>query len=279
MASPSALNSGVGFEPGQSTARKGVGWDATFHEPEARGCREPLTMDRSYRFERRPAQRARDLTRLIEIERACFPEKLAYLRSELYRFLRAPNATCKVAEDRETREGVGFVIVSWRKGCKVGYVQTIDVDPKARGNGLGRLLLETAERVMAERGLSKSILQVYLRNNSALGLYLKEGYTIRRVRTRYYANSFRGARDALEMVKELEPLAPTALTATPGAPSLAGGGESALHTTGIPLDFARGVLGAAPPIAGGQVGTLGPLARDAPWGGAPFRRSGRGGGF
>lgn len=218
MASPSGLNSVAGLEPGQSTARKGVGWDATFHKPEARGCREPLRMDRSYRFELRPAERARDLTRLLEIERACFPEKLAYLRSELYRFLRAPNAICKVAEDRETGEVVGFVIVSWRKGCKVGYVQTIDVDPKAQGNGLGRLLLETAERVMAERGLSKSILQVYLRNNGALGLYLREGYTIRRVRTRYYANSFRGARDALEMVKELEPLAPTRLT-MPAQPS------------------------------------------------------------
>jgi ribosomal protein S18 acetylase RimI-like enzyme len=148
---------------------------------------------------------------MFEIERACFPDKLAYLRSELYHFLRAKNAHCVVAEDRDTGRVEGFLIVSWRKGCQVGYVQTIDVHPAAQGNGLGRLLIETAERVMAERGLTKSILQVYLRNNAALRLYLKEGYTIRRVRTKYYHNAYRGARDALEMVKDLEPLAPTAL--------------------------------------------------------------------
>jgi ribosomal protein S18 acetylase RimI-like enzyme len=175
-------------------------------------------MDRSYRYELRVAERARDLTRMVEIERACFPEDLAYLRSELYHFLRAKNAHCVVAEDRDTRRVEGFVIVSWRKGCKVGYVQTIDVHPGAQGNGLGRLLLETAERVMAERGLTKSILQVYLRNNTALLLYLKHGYTIRRVRARYYANSFRGARDALEMVKDMEPLPPTRLTVPDVAP-------------------------------------------------------------
>jgi [ribosomal protein S18]-alanine N-acetyltransferase len=171
-------------------------------------------MDRTYRFELRPAERARDLTRMVEIERACFPPDLAYLRSELYHFLRAKNATTLIAEERETKRMAGFVIVSWRKGCKVGYVQTIDVDPAEQGNGLGRLLVETAERVMAERGLTTSILQVYLRNNTALMLYLKEGYTIRRVRSKYYLNSYRGARDALEMVKELAPMAPTVLTTT-----------------------------------------------------------------
>jgi ribosomal-protein-alanine N-acetyltransferase len=170
-------------------------------------------VDRSYRYNIRLAERARDLSRMVEIENACFPEKLAYLRSEIYHFLRAKNAHCVVAEDRDTGVVQGFLIVSWRKGCAVGYVQTIDVHPEAQGNGLGKLLIETAERVMAERGLTKSILQVYLRNNPALRLYLKEGYTIRRVRTKYYHNSYRGARDALEMVKELKPLAPTALTA------------------------------------------------------------------
>jgi len=178
-------------------------------------------VDRSYRYDIRPAERARDLTRMVEIERACFPEKLAYLRSEIYRFLRAKNAHCLVVEDRETHRVEGFLIVSWRKGCAVGYVQTIDVHPDAQGNGLGRMLIETAERVMAERGLTKSILQVYLRNNPALALYLKEGYTIRRVRTRYYANSFRGARDAIEMVKELAPLPPTSLTSPPPAEATA----------------------------------------------------------
>ena len=195
-------------------------------------------MDRTYRFELRPAGRARDLTRMLEIERACFPPDLAYLRSEIYHFLRAKNATTLIAEDRETRRMAGFVIVSWRKGCKVGYVQTIDVDPAEQGNGLGRLLVETAERVMAERGLTKSILQVYLRNNTALMLYLKEGYTIRRVGSKYYLNSYRGARDALEMVKDLVPLPPTVLTTTlapatelvptaprPGASASASAGE------------------------------------------------------
>lgn len=164
-------------------------------------------------YEMRGAQRALDLDRIVEIERACFPEKLAYTRDELRRFLQAPNAQCMVAVDRTTGFVGGFVIVSWRKGAKVGYVQTIDVAPDAQGHGLGRMLLETAERIMAERGLTKSILQVYLRNNTALILYLKTGYTIRRARNRYYQNSYKGARDALELVKEIAPMAPTRLVA------------------------------------------------------------------
>jgi [ribosomal protein S18]-alanine N-acetyltransferase len=206
-------------------------------------------MDRSYRFNLRPAERARDLSRMVEIENACFPEKLAYLRSEIYRFLRAKNAHCLVAEDRETKRVEGFVIVSWRKGCSVGYVQTIDVHPEAQGNGLGRLLIETAERVMAERGLRRSILQVYLRNNTALLLYLKEGYTINRVRTRYYTNSFRGARDAVEMMKELTPLAPTLLT------------SPAVQEERIPVAPERlAILSSADPL----MPPLGPFAHGAP---------------
>ena len=170
-------------------------------------------MDRAYRFELRPAERARDLPRMVEIENACFPPKLAYTRDEIRRFMRAPNAQCMVAVNRETGRQGGFVIVSWRQRSQVGYVQTLDVAPEEQGNGLGRLLLETAERIMAERGLTRSILQVYLRNNGALMLYLKTGYTIRRARTRYYRNSFKGARDALELVKELTPMAPTLLVA------------------------------------------------------------------
>ncbi len=169
-------------------------------------------MDRAYRYDVRPAERARDLSRMLEIERACFPDQLAYTRGELYRFLRARNAQTVVAVDRESGRTAGFAIVSWRSGCRVGYVQTLDVDPSEQGNGLGRLLLETAERIMAERGFERSILQVYLRNSTALVLYLKAGYTIRRVRTRYYKNSYRGARDAIEMVKGLAALPPTRLT-------------------------------------------------------------------
>lgn len=169
-------------------------------------------MDRAYRFDLRAAERTRDLTRMVEIERACFPDALAYTRSELYRFLRAKNAQALVAVDRETGRTGGFVIVSWRAGCRAGYVQTLDVDPAQQGNGLGRMLLEAAERVMAERGFERSVLQVYLRNSTALVLYLRSGYTIHRVRPRYYKNAFRGARDAIEMEKSLEPLPPTRLT-------------------------------------------------------------------
>ena len=215
-------------------------------------------MDRSYRYNIRLAERARDLDRMVEIEQACFPQKLAYLRSEIYHFLRAKNAHCVVAEDRENLRVDAFLIVSWRKGCQVGYVQTIDVHPDAQGNGLGRLLIETAERVMAERGLTKSILQVYLRNNAALRLYLKEGYTIRRVRTKYYHNSYRGARDALEMVKELEPLAPTALTTPVEHASLAP--DRAVRPAAAPS--VSEVVPGAPALESGRA--IAPAAAGAP---------------
>lgn len=189
-------------------------------------------MDRAYRYDLRAAERARDLTRMLEIERACFPELLAYTRGELYRFLHAKNAQSVVAFDRQTGRTAGFVVVSWRAGSRTGCVQTLDVDPDEQGNGLGRLLLDAAERVMAERGLDRSVLQVYLRNNTALVLYLKSGYTIGRVRPRYYKNAFRGARDAVELHKELAPLPPTRLT-TPEPAAAAAPELPFIHPPGL----------------------------------------------
>jgi len=259
MAYPSILNSRAGLRRGRFAAASGCGIGCNVSQQGRRRPTGALDLDRSYRFELRPAERARDLTRMVAIERACFPEELAYLRSELYHFLRAKNAICKVAEDRETHEIVGFVIVSWRKGCKVGYVQTIDVHPAAQGNGLGRLLIETAERIMAERGLTRSVLQVYLRNNAALALYLKEGYTIRRVRTRYYSNAYRGARDAIEMVKELTPLPPTLLT----APSVEVAEVALRPAPAIPSDVPHALPSFPSPVDVGHLEARGHLTPDA----------------
>jgi len=60
---------------------------------------------------------------------------------------------------------------------RVGEIYVIGVDPGSGGRGLGRLLLRTGLRSMAERGLRSAMLYVEADNVAAVSLYLREGFT------------------------------------------------------------------------------------------------------
>lgn len=62
----------------------------------------------------------------------------------------------------------------------------IAVDPAHRGEGLGRILLETCQRELAEEGLVHLFLEVRVSNAAAIRLYKACGWEPCGLRPRYY---------------------------------------------------------------------------------------------
>ena len=85
-------------------------------------------------------------------------------------------------------------------GGEVADVMTVAVTSRARGAGLGRLLLTELERRAAARGAASVVLEVRADNVAALALYERTGYAVLSTRRRYYQP---GDVDALVMRKVL----------------------------------------------------------------------------
>ncbi|HYN66882.1 MAG TPA: ribosomal protein S18-alanine N-acetyltransferase [Ornithinibacter sp.] len=86
-------------------------------------------------------------------------------------------------------------------GGEVSDVMTVAVAARARGRGLGRLLVDELERRAADRGASHVLLEVRADNTAAIGLYERTGFTLLSTRRRYYQP---GDIDALIMRKSLQ---------------------------------------------------------------------------
>ena len=60
------------------------------------------------------------------------------------------------------------------------FLNDIEVDAPYRGRGLGRALIEAAERAVVAHGVGALELSVFGDNASAVGLYSSAGYTVSR---------------------------------------------------------------------------------------------------
>lgn len=85
-------------------------------------------------------------------------------------------------------------------GGDVADVMTVGVSPRARGRGLGRLLVDELERRARDRAAASVLLEVRADNAAARALYDASGYTVLTTRQRYYQP---GDVDALVMRKLL----------------------------------------------------------------------------
>ena len=138
---------------------------------------------------------------MLEIDKACFVEGIAYSAGELRHFLNRPHAVRIVAEKAGKIEG--FVIAdhyrSRRSEERMGRIITIDVLPEARRTGLGSHLLTAAEEKIKEAGAAYLSLETAIDNLTALRFYKKHGYTGLKILPNYYLDSI----DALLMGKKL----------------------------------------------------------------------------
>lgn len=142
-----------------------------------------------------------DLPRIIDLERSCFGEHIAYSSKQINYLITRANSNCLV----ETYEDElrGFIIVLYKRGTGVAGIETINVDNQYRGKGIAKRLLFTSEEDMMHKGIRKIRLEVSMGNTSAVNLYQKSGYRIASILKDYYYFEHFGTHDAYRMVKEL----------------------------------------------------------------------------
>jgi ribosomal protein S18 acetylase RimI-like enzyme len=139
-----------------------------------------------------------DFERLLEIDKSCFVEGIAYSQQELRYFLAMPTAISLVGANVGANDEtiLGFIIADRfrprRASRSVGKIITIDVAPEAQYIGLGTLLMNSAEHGLKQAGCDYVSLEVAVDNDPALRFYKKHGYSVLKILPRYYLDSIDG---------------------------------------------------------------------------------------
>jgi ribosomal-protein-alanine N-acetyltransferase len=140
--------------------------------------------------------RAEDVGRVMEIEKEGFLHP--WSRELIERELEHAWSQLLLAEAGEGGPVVGY-IVFWLVHDEV-HVLNVATALTARRCGVGRALMEAAEREGRRRGCRISTLEVRRSNEPALALYRAIGYRQVGIRPNYYAEE---QEDAIVMVKTL----------------------------------------------------------------------------
>lgn len=142
-----------------------------------------------------------DLDRVLELEKICFNENIAYNYKQLKYLIENANSYCLAELNNQYIRG--FIIVLYKNGSKVAGIETLNVDPIFRGTGIGKKLLMAAEKDMYSRFIRRIRLEVSTGNTPALNLYKKSGFRITEILKDYYKHQCFGTTDAFRMVKEI----------------------------------------------------------------------------
>lgn len=140
-----------------------------------------------------------DFGQLYALEEACFAPPFRFDRGYMRQLVNRSDVATWIAE--ETGQMAGFAIVEWavEKGGVTAYIQTIEVAPEARGQGVGRELLGRIEGSAHTAGARWIWLHVEETNLGAIRLYVAHGYRIEGREEDYYPQG----RAALVCAKQL----------------------------------------------------------------------------
>jgi ribosomal-protein-alanine N-acetyltransferase len=126
-----------------------------------------------------------DVALLAALHRTSFPDP--WDGQAIAQLLAGPGVFAFYTQD-------GFVLA--RAAGGEAEILTLAVAPPARGQGLGRALLEAASRRVAQLGAENIFLEVGADNPAALALYAGLGFVRAGQRKGYYASPEVGGRDA-----------------------------------------------------------------------------------
>lgn len=110
-------------------------------------------------------------------------------------------ACAELAKDKATDIPLGFMLI--QTVLDEAEINTICVDPDARGKGIGRLLLNDGVRRLAQAGIERFLLEVAVDNEPAIRLYEAEGFQRIGIRRGYYKRINGVKIDAIIMEKQL----------------------------------------------------------------------------
>jgi len=130
-----------------------------------------------------------DMPRIMEIFRSSFegqvpPEQYKNYYFTFAQMIENPKYHFNVAS--LNKKMVGFSIVDNVRERNAAILDVIGVDPTVQGQGLGKALLQEAEKAAANFHKPKLKLEVRENNTSAIGFYKKQGYHPVKVIKNYY---------------------------------------------------------------------------------------------
>jgi ribosomal protein S18 acetylase RimI-like enzyme len=140
-----------------------------------------------------------DFAALYAIEEACFHPPHRFSRVYMRQLIQQPNAATWIAEDGQRM--CGFALVEWthEPAGVVAYIQTLEVVPEERGQGVGGELLRHIDGSARSAGASAIWLHVDEENTAAIRVYEEQGYVCKGREEDYYGRG----RAALIYAKEL----------------------------------------------------------------------------
>jgi ribosomal protein S18 acetylase RimI-like enzyme len=117
--------------------------------------------------------RLSDLSALVALEDDCFEIDRFNRRQFRYMITRAQG---RLLVDERRGTLIGYALVLFRRGTSLARLYSIAVDPRARGRGAGRDLLEAAERAAADADCAYLRLEVRRDNVESIRLYRNAGF-------------------------------------------------------------------------------------------------------
>lgn len=145
-----------------------------------------------------------DFAALCTIEEACFEPPFCFGRRYMRQLIDCASAATWIAE--EDGRMAGFAIVEWSEETTgtIAYIQTLEVAPDWRVQGVGGELLLRIEGSARDAGAQAIWLHVHAENAAALRLYQVHGYLSAGREENYYARG----KAALVCIKPMENKAP-----------------------------------------------------------------------
>ena len=137
-----------------------------------------------------------DLNQILELEKQCFLGD-AFFRYQFYYFIHKSKSEFVVV--RNHHKIIAYLIIQTRKNSLKYRIYSLAIAPEAREQGIGKKLLEYAEQVARKNNIQKITLEVSEKNEAAINLYKKQGFTVTKTRAGYYADGS----PAWIMVKEM----------------------------------------------------------------------------
>lgn len=129
-----------------------------------------------------------DLAALYAIEEVCFQPPHRFSRGYMRQLIRQPNAATWVAEQGGRMCGFGLIEWMLEAGNMVAYVQTLEVVPEVRGQGVGGELLRRMENSACVAGAAGVWLHVDAENALAIRVYERHGYQLSGREEDYYGH-------------------------------------------------------------------------------------------
>jgi ribosomal-protein-alanine N-acetyltransferase len=135
-----------------------------------------------------------DFTALYAVEELCFDAPFRFSRALMRKLIANPNSATWIAKEdiaKENKELAGFAIVDWATVPKgtVAYIQTIEVNPASRRQGIARELLRLSEVSALVVGATAIWLHVDVENTAAMRLYEGRGYARKGREEHFYARN------------------------------------------------------------------------------------------